>query len=63
VSGTNHDSNCSFACAANDGGGTGISDARWRYTTSGILVFKAGLANWTAGVNAAVFIDGKYEIA
>lgn len=62
VAGTAHNVNLTFACAANDGGGSGISDARWRYDGTQIIVFKAGLSNWSSGANAAVFIDGKYEI-
>lgn len=62
VSGTAHNTNLTFACAGNDGGGSGLNDLRWRYDGTNFIVFKAGLANWTAGASAAIFIDGKYEL-
>jgi len=60
VAGVTHDSLCSFACTAVDGGGTIINNGLWRLVGSNIIVFKPGAANWTLGANAAVHIQGSY---
>ncbi len=56
---TGHNVNCEFPAAGNDGGGTGINDLRWRYDGTDILVFKAGLGNFSLGAAASVNIQGK----
>lgn len=61
IAGTGHDSNCAFICAAVDGDGSAITGARWRYSGSNLVVFKPGLANWTAGANASIHIMGIYR--
>lgn len=60
-SGTAMAAGMTLPCAANDGDGAGIADARWYFTGSQIDVFKAGLTNWTTGANAKIFIDGKIQ--
>lgn len=49
--------NCSFTCVANENGG-GITDPRWKFNGTRIEIFKPGNANFTLGINAAVFIQG-----
>lgn len=63
VSGTGHDTNVALSCSA-DENGTAITNARWRYISgNNIMVFKAGLSAWTAGVNAAINIFGFYRVS
>lgn len=62
VAGVAHSSACAFRCAGENGGGAAV-EARWNYDAANtrILVFQEALANWTAGSNAAIHIQGRYR--
>ena len=61
LAGVTHNVNCAFICSA-DENGTAITNARWRYDGTNLIIFKAGGANWTLGANAAININGHYRI-
>jgi hypothetical protein len=53
---------CAFPCSV-DENGTGVTNARWRANSSTqLVVFKAGLGNFTLGANAAININGFYKV-
>ncbi len=62
VSGTSHDTNCTFSCSATENG-VFIDDPRWNYNSgsSVFAVFKPALANFTLGPNFSVHIQGTYR--
>lgn len=62
ISGSGFNAATTFVCAGEDGGGSGLSDLRWRHdqVNSRITVFKAGTPNFTLGGNAAIHINGFY---